>query len=261
MKSFQFSVLAALAATQAMGHATFQQLWINGEDQGSTCARLPASNSPVTDVSSNALRCNANPAAAKGKCGVSAGDTVTVEMHQQPNDRSCANEAIGGNHFGPVMAYLTKVDNAATADGSTGWYKIYEDSWAKNPSGYSGSDDFWGVKDMNKCCGLVDVPIPQDTPAGDYLLRAEVIALHTAGGVGGAQLYMTCYQLTVDGNGNASPATVKFPGAYSAQDPGILFNMYAPVSSYKAPGPAVVSGGTTKKAGSGCTGCEASCHA
>ena len=24
-----------------------------------------------------------------------AGDQVTVEMHQQPNDRSCANEAIG----------------------------------------------------------------------------------------------------------------------------------------------------------------------
>ena len=33
MKSFQFSILAALAATQAMGHATFQQLWVNGEDQ------------------------------------------------------------------------------------------------------------------------------------------------------------------------------------------------------------------------------------
>lgn len=32
-----------------------------------------------------------------------AGDTVTVEMHQQPNDRSCANEAIGGNHYGPVI--------------------------------------------------------------------------------------------------------------------------------------------------------------
>jgi cellulase len=209
---------------------------------------------------SNDVRCNASPAAAQGKCGVSAGDIVTVEMHQQPNDRSCSNEAIGGNHYGPVMVYLSKVDNAATADGSAGWYKIYEDSWAKNPSGQSGSDDFWGVKDMNKCCGRVDVPIPRDTPAGDYLLRAEVIALHTAGSPNGAQLYMTCYQLTIDGSGNASPATVRFPGAYSAQDPGILFNMYQPVSSYKAPGPAVVSGGTTKKAGSGCTGCEASCR-
>jgi len=33
-----------------------------------------------------------------------AGDQLTVEMHQQPGDRSCANEAIGGDHFGPVQA-------------------------------------------------------------------------------------------------------------------------------------------------------------
>lgn len=33
MKSYQFSALAALAAQQVMGHATFQQLWVNGVDQ------------------------------------------------------------------------------------------------------------------------------------------------------------------------------------------------------------------------------------
>jgi hypothetical protein len=32
MKSYQLSLLAALAARQALGHATFQQLWVNGED-------------------------------------------------------------------------------------------------------------------------------------------------------------------------------------------------------------------------------------
>ncbi len=42
----------------------------------------------------------------------------------------------------------------------------------------------------------MDVTIPPDTPSGDYLLRAEVIALHTAGQAGGAQFYMSCYQLT-----------------------------------------------------------------
>lgn len=38
-----------------------------------------------------------------------AGDAVTVEMHQQPGDRSCANEAIGGDHWGPVLV-STNVD-------------------------------------------------------------------------------------------------------------------------------------------------------
>jgi hypothetical protein len=39
----------------------------------------------------------------------SAGDTVTVEMHQQPADRSCANEAIGGDHYGPINVSLFPV--------------------------------------------------------------------------------------------------------------------------------------------------------
>lgn len=33
MKTLHFSALAALAARQAMGHATFQQLWVNGVDK------------------------------------------------------------------------------------------------------------------------------------------------------------------------------------------------------------------------------------
>lgn len=31
------------------------------------------------------------------------------------------------------MVYLSKVDKASTADGSTGFFKIYEDGWKKNP--------------------------------------------------------------------------------------------------------------------------------
>lgn len=51
-------------------------------------------------------------------------------MHQQPGDRSCANEAIGGAHYGPVIVYLSKVADAATADGSAGWFKVFEDTWS-----------------------------------------------------------------------------------------------------------------------------------
>ena len=34
---------------------------------------------------------------------------MTVEMHQQPGDRSCANEAIGGAHYGPINVRLLLV--------------------------------------------------------------------------------------------------------------------------------------------------------
>ena len=75
-----------------------------------------------------------------------AGDEVTVEMHQQPGDRSCANEAIGGDHYGPINVcivahrlhedllrrisfkiYMAKVDDATTAVGSSAaWFKVSE---------------------------------------------------------------------------------------------------------------------------------------
>jgi len=153
---------------------------------------MPGSNSPVTNVNSNDIRCNAGGTrGVAGKCAVAAGDTVTVEMHQQPGDRNCKNEAIGGAHYGPVIVYMSKVDDASKADGSTGWFKVFEDGWTKAGSGV-GDNDNWGVKDLNKCCGKMDVKIPSDIPAGDYLLRAEVIALHTAGQAGGAQFYMSC---------------------------------------------------------------------
>ena len=78
---------------------------------------------------------------------------------------------------------------------------------------------------------------------GHYLLRAEVIALHVASQSGGAQHYVSCYQLEVTGGGSANPAGVSFPGAYSLSDPGILFTVYGQYSSYPVPGPAVYTGG------------------
>lgn len=194
MKSTLLALAAlALGAREVSAHATFQDLWINGVDQGQSCARLPPSNSPVTNVNSNDIRCNANGArGVTGRCAVKVGDSISLEMHQQSGDRSCSNEAIGGAHYGPVHVYMSKVSDARTADGSAGWFKVVANAWAKAPGSSSGSNDYWGVKDLNKCCGHVEFKIPAGIASGDYLVRAEVIALHTAGSSGGAQFYMTC---------------------------------------------------------------------
>ncbi|KAH8828785.1 glycosyl hydrolase family 61-domain-containing protein [Flagelloscypha sp. PMI_526] len=226
-------VLTCLAlAIGASAHATWQELWLGSVDAGNSCVRLPLSNSPVTDVTSADLACNVNATATSGVCPVTAGSSVTVEMHQQPGDRSCANQAIGGNHFGPVIIYMAKVTNASTAVGSTaGWFKI-------NQAGLvSSNPDYFGNQVLNDNCGHWTFTIPKDIANGDYLLRAETIALHVAGGVGGAQFYMSCYQIRVTGGGSASPSTVKLPGAYSASDPGILINIYTSLTAYTIPGP------------------------
>jgi lytic cellulose monooxygenase (C1-hydroxylating) len=152
--------------------------------------------------------------------------------------------------------YMSKVSDSSKADGSDPFFKIFEDTWAKASSTSQGSDDYWGTKDLNKNCGKMDLKIPEGLAPGDYLLRAEAIALHTASSPGGAQFYLTCFQLTVTGSGSTSPSGVKFPGAYKATDPGIEINIYQVLSTYVAPGPSVIAGGieaTAGKAGSAAT--------
>ena len=65
MRSTLLAFAAAFVAHKAAAHSTFQDLWINGVDQGSTCVRLPPSNSPVTDVTSNDIRCVLEPLSAR----------------------------------------------------------------------------------------------------------------------------------------------------------------------------------------------------
>lgn len=61
--------------------------------------------------------------------------------------------------------------------------------------------------------------MPSCVPAGQYLLRVEIIALHSAYSQGGAQFYMGCANVVVTGGGAKVGDAVKFPGAYSASDP------------------------------------------
>lgn len=48
----QATLLTSFAA-YATAHATFQEMWVNGVDQGNYCVRLPASNNPVTSVTTD----------------------------------------------------------------------------------------------------------------------------------------------------------------------------------------------------------------
>lgn len=80
--------------------------------------------------------------------------------------------------------------------------------------------------------------IPQCIADGQYLFRVEHIALHSASTLGGAQLYLSCAQLSVSGGtGTYQPNLMAFPGAYKATDPGLLINIYYPIpKNYTAPG-------------------------
>ena len=86
----------------------------------------------------------------------------------------------------------------------------------------------------------VTFKVSKNVPSGNYLVRVESIALHLAQNVGGAQLYISCAQINLTGGGDGVPGPlVAFPGAYKANDPGLIWPNSPPRTSYTAPGPAV----------------------
>ncbi|KAG8956481.1 hypothetical protein FRC03_010817 [Tulasnella sp. 419] len=235
--------LLATAVASANAHTIMQKLWVNGVDQGYLKGiRHPTYDGPILDVNSNDIICNGGPNPLVTPypteiIDIPAGATVTTEWHHdlQPNGYNAndSDDPIAKGHSGPIIHYLAKVDSALKTD-VTGlkWFKIHEEGMY--------SDGTWAVDKLYNQKGKWDFKIPSCIPPGNYLLRAEIIALHPASSYPGAQFYMECAQINITGGGSASPSTVSFPGAYHGSDPGITINIYyPPVTSYTIPGPPV----------------------
>ncbi|KAI0154034.1 glycoside hydrolase family 61 protein [Pestalotiopsis sp. NC0098] len=185
------------------------------------------SHGPVQDVTDSQIRCYelTEGEGANGTQTVAAGSTVSFVV-----DPSI-------QHPGPLQFYMAKVPSGETAATFSGegnvWFKIYEE----HPTITTDAITF-----ASSGLTTVSVTIPSCIAAGDYLLRVEHIALHSASTEGGAQFYLACAQLTVTGSGTTTFTGVSFPGAYSATDPGILINIYWPIpTEYTNPGPDPVS--------------------
>ncbi|KAJ3491709.1 hypothetical protein NLI96_g527 [Meripilus lineatus] len=242
MKNLASLISLAILATSAYAHSIFQEVYVNGVDQGHINGiRVPDYDGPIMDVTSNDIICNGgiNPyhqPMSQFVINAAAGSQVTAEWHHTLNgaDPSDSADPIDASHKGPVMVYLAKVPSALqTTVTGLQWFKIWEDGMD--------SSQKWGVDRLIANKGKVTFTLPSCIQAGQYLMRVELIALHGAQSYPGAQFYMECAQLQVTGGGNASPATVSFPGAYKGSDPGISINIYQTLKSYTIPGPAVFS--------------------
>ncbi|RPA78888.1 hypothetical protein BJ508DRAFT_416250 [Ascobolus immersus RN42] len=234
--------LAGFAAVEA--HTIFQKVSVNGQEQGQLKGvRAPASNYPIENVNHPDFACNTGinykdntviniPAGAR----VGAWWGHEIGGANGPND---LDHPIAASHKGPVIVYLAKVDNAASASAQgQKWFKIAED-------GLSGGK--WAVDRLIENGGWTYFNIPTCVAPGNYLMRVEIIALHNAPRQGGAQFYMECAQINVTGGGsnNGQSNTVSFPGGYSATHPGILTSIYdqnggTNSKPYTIPGPAVL---------------------
>ncbi|RDB28103.1 putative endo-beta-1,4-glucanase D [Hypsizygus marmoreus] len=229
MKLLASLVLSICALASA--HYTFPSLTVNGAvtPEWSYVRKTNNFNSqaPVTDVRSADFRCYTSETRATAS-------TINVAAGSQLGIKSNGNIY----HAGVVNVYMAKApSNVSTWDGSGNvWFKVYQIPAVTN----GGSSITFPAEGLTG----VTFTIPRSLPNGQYLVRMEAIALHSASSANGAQFYISCGQINVTGGGNGNPGPlVAIPGVYSGTEPGILINIYYPIpTTYVQPGPAVWSG-------------------
>lgn len=226
-----FACVAAFAST-TLAHYNFEALIVNDNVTSAYeyVRQTTDSNSPVTDVTSDDFICNAGGLDADimsktSTYTVSAGDSVGFTI----------NAEIG--HPGPLHVYMSKAPDSTTAQdykGAGDWFKVY----SLTTSSITDEGLQWATY-VDGGINNFTFTLPEDLAAGEYLMRAEHIALHGASTEGGAQFYIGCAQLKVEGSGTSTPTdTVSIPGVYDGTEPGILLNIYYPVpTNYTDPGP------------------------
>lgn len=182
--------------------------------------------------------CHKDAENAQLSATVKAGGEVELQWTEWPE-----------SHHGPVIDYLASCNgDCATVDKTAlEWFKISESGLVDGSS----APGTWASDDLIANNNSWTVTIPSSIAAGNYVMRHEIIALHSAGNENGAQNYPQCLNLKVTGGGSDSPAGTLGTELYTATDPGILVNIYQSLDSYDIPGPALYSGGSSGGSGSG----------
>ena len=134
----------------------------------------------------SAIICHKSGKSNGASVPVNPGDTATLVWDTWPN-----------THLGPIQEYMA--DCGASCDtvdpASLRWTKIASASWK---SGNNPGD--WATNDLIKNKFSWNVKIPNVAP-GNYVIRHEILALHAAGSLNGAQAYPQCINFKVSGSG------------------------------------------------------------
>jgi hypothetical protein len=170
------------------------------------------------------IACHKDATVGQAQATVSAGGTVELQWNTWPE-----------SHKGPVLDYLAKVDGeftSATYD-DLSFFKIDEKGL---------NDGSWASDELIANNNSWTVTIPSSIAPGSYVLRHEIIALHSAGQENGAQNYPQCINVEITGSGSETPSGVAANTFYTPDDAGILVNIYSGLTSYEIPGPALFDG-------------------
>ncbi|KAF1994663.1 hypothetical protein P154DRAFT_613009 [Amniculicola lignicola CBS 123094] len=130
------------------------------------------------------------------------------------------------NHPGPLIVHLSKVPNGQdihSYDGSGEWVKIH--SLGLHDVASKDQPLNWILYNQNPA--VLPFKIPTQTPAGQYLMRMDIIWSgmtdnYTKIGDSLGQMYPSCAQLNiVSGSKVAFPQGVKIPEIFSPEAPGM----------------------------------------
>jgi hypothetical protein len=201
--------------------------WSNGAaDNGYVASSADALASPD-------INCHLNATNAKLTAPVTAGGKVDITWSDWPV-----------SHHGPVLDYMADCgEDCTTVDMTTlEWFKVGELGQLEL-STVGGTAGKWAADLLfeHKTNLTWTVTVPEEIKPGNYILRHEIISLHMGGAENSTQMYPQCINLKVAGNGTVSPKGLPGPKLYSAQDPGIVYNIYIdywnPQTVYRIPGP------------------------
>ncbi|KAK1968599.1 family 61 glycosyl hydrolase [Colletotrichum sublineola] len=188
-----------------------------------------------TGYASADINCHKNAAPGGAAAKVAAGGKVDFQWSAWPE-----------SHFGPVLTYAAKLDGDFASVDKTAlrWVKIDE-------AGIDVDTQEWAATKLVKNNNTWTSTIPSDLAAGNYVLRHEIIAMHAAGTLNGAQNYPQCVNVEITGSGTANPEGTLGTELYKATDAGIQFNPYTTISEYIIPGPALFGSGSGNGNGNG----------
>lgn len=243
---FKSSLLALIASVAQ----SFSGPLIGSNDNNSPIWHVSTS-SPVTDLQSSSMFCGPDATAGSQSPSIGAGSTLTIHWGQGYSDSGDQ----WPHNTGPIMTYMAKCDGDCSSanSGSAKFFKISElgienGQWVqaqlKNGQPYSvqlPSDLQAGERVLDVQASFANHP-----RSGNYLIRTEIIALHS-----GVEVYPSCSMFTVtgdDSNSYSSSATATFPGTYSTSDAGFqgagssIYNIQSS-GEYQFPGPSPVSQG------------------
>ncbi|KAJ7115139.1 glycoside hydrolase family 61 protein [Mycena crocata] len=172
-------------------------------------------NGPVIDLTLIDMQCNGW--SAGGVIGstpaplfatVAAGTIVHLNWTAWPT-----------SHKGPIITYM-----ALAPTNITTWQPGKSAVWFKVAESGKTSAGLWAAADLlNAANGIYSFTIPAKLKPGQYIIRNEIIGLHTAVTYPGIEIYPSCIQVQVTGTGTSVPTAsslVAFPGAYTPTTPG-----------------------------------------